>query len=271
MSYEALEGSVFGGQPVELYKFVRRDQCWLYTSADEDVVEGADSYQAVAIWRGAVVRSQESTSSELDVHLSLNLAIVPPFITSTPATPVSLTIRRLHRDDADPIVFWSGEVAAAEVEGQQVTMHCVSPLSSHEKSVPRLVVQRQCPNVLYDKSCGLDPEDFKTPGTVSAISSDGIQVTVPESDPLGDGFFKAGWLQITGTDIRSFITKHSGDVVTLLTPAAGLGVSVAVDLFAGCDRTVQQCRDRFDNVANHLGMPLMPERNPFVQLEAKPR
>jgi len=271
MTYTGQEAATYQGQPVELYKFVRRATCWLYTSADEAVTVGADTYQPVTISRGAVKRSQERSSSELAVHLSLNLSLIPPFITSTPATPVSLTITRLHREDGETIVFWRGEVSAAEIEGDQATLTCVSPLSAHEKSVPRLVVQQQCPNVLYDKSCGLDPEDFKTSGTVSQVSSDGLDVTVPGIDALGDGFFKAGWLQIAGTDLRAFVVKHTNDVVRLLTPLAGLADGVAVDLFAGCDRTVQQCRDRFDNVHNHLGFPLMPERNPFVQLEAKPR
>lgn len=271
MSYTGHETSVHDAQPVELYKFVRRTECWLYTSADEQVVEGGDTYQPVPISRGDIQRTGETSSSELEVSMDLSLAVVTQFVTGTPPTPVLLTVTRLHRDDADPIVLWSGEVAACRLRDDQAIFLCTSPLSAHEKAVPRLLVQQQCPHVLYDEGCGLDPADFKLSGTVASVSANGITVGVDAAAGEADNHFRAGRIELQGTDLKAFIAQHTGSTLTLLTPIPGLGVDDPVDLFAGCNRTVEECRDKFDNVANHLGMPLMPDRNPFVQLEARPR
>ena len=36
-----------------------------------------------------------------------------------------------------------------------------------------------------------------------------------------------------------------------------------VDVFAGCDHTVDTCDQKFDNVINYGGWPYVPSKNPF--------
>jgi hypothetical protein len=47
-------------------------------------------------------------------------------------------------------------------------------------------------------------------------------------------------------------------------PAQGLAVGAAVDMYAGCDRTLNTWHNRFSNAANFGGFPWIPQKNPFA-------
>lgn len=266
MTYEAQETSVFAGEPVELYQFKRRADCWRYTSADQDIVHEGATYQAVALSRGRLQRNEETASATIEIMMARTLALPQRFVAGTPETPVKLTITRVHRTDADDIVLFSGEVSNVEFEGGQARVRATSPLSAEEKFFPRILVQRQCPNVLYDAGCGLDPEDFETAGTITQVDVANARIRVDTADGEADGYFTAGFVRVTGTDVRAFIVNHEGEWLTLLEPL-GYPVSTAVLIYAGCDRLVDTCHSKFDNLPNFLGFPFHPQRNPFVQLE----
>lgn len=267
MTYQALETSVYDGQPVELFKFRRRAQCWRYTSADQPYVHATETYLPLPISRGDFERSDEAASSEIEVRMALGLALADELRAGTPPTPVTIEIFRLHRSDLNAITLFRGVVSHAQKIGDEIVVKCVSPLSSEEKEVPRFLIMRTCPNVLYGDACALDPADWDLADTVASVTNGGITVTTGAATTKPDNYFQAGVIELTGTDYRGFIVKHVGNVLTLLTPVPGLIATSSVNLLAGCDRLVETCRDRFDNVPNFNGFPLHPDRNPFVKLD----
>lgn len=266
MTYLAQETARYAGQPVELFKFRRRAQCWLYTSADQTVTYNTEDYLPVTISRSAFERSDEAGSSSVEVRLARGLSLVNELRAGTPPTPVSATIYRLHRTDPEAIVLFRGEVLNAGMQSEELVVRCVSPLSAEERAVPRYVIMRTCPHVLYGPACALDPDDWDVAGTVVSVTGGGITVNVTEAGTKASGYFNAGVLRVDGTDKRGFIVAHSGTTLTLLDPVPGLAATNAVTLQAGCDHTVETCRDRFSNVPNFGGYPLHPERNPFIRL-----
>lgn len=269
MSYLAREGSVYGGAPIELYHFKRRAECYFYTLADEDVVYNADTYLAKMIERGEIEASNETTSVTVDVTLARTAKLAQVFVRGIPPTPVSLTVWRLHRDDPEAITIFQGEVASVSLEAGTVTLHCVSAQQALLKKLPRIVTQRMCNHALYDAGCGLDPEDFKWPGTITAVTltSTAVQLTIPNFALLGSNYFGTGFLRVDGTDERTFIRAQAGELVEVMTLVPGLIVGAAVTGYAGCDRLVTTCNQKFFNLSNFMGFPFMPERNPFTQLD----
>lgn len=270
MSYESLETSQASGAPKELYLFERGAKCWPYTSADEDTVHGAKTYLARTVSRSAFQRNDEAASSEVEVRVDRELGLVPQFLDGSSPEPVLVTIFRLHRDDAEAIVAFKGRIANATIEREEIVLVAQSPLGKDEKQIPRETILRTCPHDLYGPECRVDRELFKVETTISAVGVGGEANKYDISDTTNaPPFFDAGVIVKDATGQRGFIGRHQfNGRIWLLRPMPGLAVTDAVTLFAGCKRTVEVCRDKFDNVAQFGGFPRHPDRNPFVQIPA---
>lgn len=266
MTYQALEiGAV--GSPIELFTFHRGTSCWLYTSSDATQVFQARSYQPVTISRGAFERNDEAGSSSVEVRVDRTLKVVSQFLDGSTPEPVGVTIHRKHRTDSEFIVLFKGIVANAELVGEEVSLRCVSPLSADEKSIPRQLIMRTCPHVLYGPRCLLDPTDYAVAGTVSSINGNIVSVSGITS-AWGNDYFTAGMLVHDSTGYRAFVQYYRYFGIaqfTLLQPPPFS--SGAVTAYAGCDRKHSTCRDKFSNIPNFGGFPLHPERNPILDLK----
>jgi uncharacterized phage protein (TIGR02218 family) len=128
----------------------------------------------------------------------------------------------------------------------------------------RRMYQRNCPHVTFGPACGLDAELFKAAGVVLANSGLTVQAAVfgLQAPPWYRGGF-IRWTTADGITEHRFITGHSGDTVTLMTPATRLAVDDAFDAFPGDDHTIGTCAGKFNNAPNYGGLPYFATRNPF--------
>ncbi|MBQ3675664.1 MAG: phage BR0599 family protein, partial [Campylobacter sp.] len=58
---------------------------------------------------------------------------------------------------------------------------------------------------------------------------------------------------------------HKGDKITLMFPLKSLSTADLVYVYAGCDKTIKMCRDKFNNSINYGGFPFVPSKNPVTQ------
>ncbi len=268
MTYEALETSQASADPKELYRFVRGSQCWLYTSADEDTLYQGETYLARTISRSDFDRDDESASSDVTVRIDRALAVVPQFLDASSAAPVLLVIFRIHRPDAEAIKLFSGRIANATIEQEEIVVIAHTPLGKDEKQLPRELMLRTCPHELYGEQCRVNPDAFKVATTISSVSGEPNEYDITSRGGHPQGFFTAGVIVKTSTGQRSFIVLDFLGL-TLIRKMPGLAVSDAVEVFAGCDRKVETCRDKFNNVPQFGGFPRLPERNPFISIPAE--
>lgn len=272
MTYEALETGM-QGSPVELFHFQRGTSCWAYTSADSTQDFSGLTYEPVAIARGSYERNDEAASSTLVIRLDRTLKVVSQFLDGSTPEPVNLTVYRKHRDDSEHIVMFRGIVANAEMQGEEVSLRCVSPLSADEKSLPRQLIMRTCPHVLYGPMCQLDPDSHKVTGfEIDHIT--GVRYDVEGMGTYADDYFTAGLIYNETRGGWAFIQRHdyyiTGDNrFYLLQPVPGWAVGDDVTIYQGCDRKHTTCRDKFSNMANFGGFPLHPERNPLLDLDVE--
>jgi len=270
MTYQAIETGALG-TPIELFAFTRGVSCWLYTSADAAQQFQSKTFQPVTISRGAFERNDEAGSSTVHVRIDRTLKVASQFLDGSTPEPVNITIYRKHRTDADYIVLFRGVVANAELVGEEVALACVSPLSADEKSIPRHIIMRTCPHVLYGPRCRLHPTDYVSTGTVNEIIDTLVKVASLTGSPHGNDYYNAGILMNTDTGQRAFVQDYWESAglyyFVLLQPPVNWSVSDAVSAYAGCDRKHTTCRDKFDNIQNFGGFPLHPERNPILDLE----
>jgi uncharacterized phage protein (TIGR02218 family) len=129
------------------------------------------------------------------------------------------------------------------------------------------VYQRPCSAVLGDGQCGFDTlaEGFSAEADVTSISA-GADLILPALPSFADGWFTkgrltvingaaAGAVEVIKRD-RSFGGQRQIELWSVL--SAGFAPGDRVRLEAGCDKSTEACRGKFDNFLNFRGFPDIP-------------
>ena len=128
------------------------------------------------------------------------------------------------------------------------------------------IYSRRCDATFGDARCGKNAasSDYRASGTVVTASVDRMTVLGMEAFPAG--FFRYGLLRFTtgaNAGVRLDVESHrrtGGEVVIdfwlpmALAPAPG----DAFQITAGCDKTFETCKQKFNNQRNFRGFPHMP-------------
>ena len=145
-------------------------------------------------------------------------------------------------------------------------------LSHHLDQAVGRRYQYRCDADLGDARCTVDvaTSAFKGVGSV-ASAIDGRAFTASGLDSFENGWFTRGrltWTSGPNAGASGEVKLHAkGTTVSLeLWRPMGLPVSAGdgFDVFAGCDKRFETCRDKFSNVPNFRGFHLMPG-NDFAQ------
>lgn len=262
-----------GGMPAEFYRFVLGATTlaeWTSGSVRRPATV-ATNYLPVPIRHEAIEASDERSASGLRVLIPADdprtNAVADLFRGTVPIGVVQLTLFRVHQGSAAVATIFSGDVVSAEFSGSQCTLTVEPRPAAFQQRVLRQLYQGPCNHTLYDSFCGVVKANFSAAATVTAIASDNITLTVPVASSQADGYYTGGLLQFGSR--HGFIISHVGSTLVLLRPVPGLIVSASVTISAGCDRSIATCHTKFNNVANHMGFPLIPTLDPFIVGVAK--
>lgn len=265
MTYDASERSYQSGAPVELYEFGRASQVWRYNSSNDTVTIDGLTYTAASIRRSGIEATQERARSAIKLYTPRNFEIADLFRITPPTDVISLTIKRYHRGDESVVVIWSGRVVNCDWSGSEAAINCEPVSTSMRRTGLRRIYQRQCPHVLYGDACALQKDDYKVTGAVDAIS--GNTISVSECGAEADNYFAGGFVELSvgsGGIERRFITANTGAVLTLSKAfGSDLEVGASVNVYPGCDHTLNTCKNKFSNLVNYGGFPFIPTKNPF--------
>lgn len=270
MSFNDKEISNQEGRIIGLYKFQWGNTIWRYTSADRDITyneNGTDRvYTAVTIFDNGMTQGGDQ-ANDFTVTAQSDLPLVGLFRSTPPSGSIYLTCRHKHFDEADAPVFWIGTVgnvkgtddATAEIIGRTLT-------SSFKRSGLRLSWQKNCPHILYDRSCRVNPEAFGVAGVVTAKTGNTITVSggaVAAYAQFPGGFVK--WqVNVDGTSERRGIeSANIGGIFTLYGRTDRLDIGTAVTLYPGCNHATSDCFGRFNNLSNYGGFEFLPNKSPF--------
>lgn len=265
MSFSALETSIFGGSPIELYEFSVLGQNWRYTTDDRETIFNGSTFEPVSqLSRGSIRVTQNIDRTEVKIEFRGNIGIADQFRVSPPSEPVAVRIYKKHRNDPDYIIRWRGRVQGCAWEGPRAVLTCVSVHSSLKQPGLRRSFQYQCPYALYDTSCGVNRATYEIIAPVTGISGTVVTATIPGTQAAD--YFAGGyvlWETPTGRQETRMVTTSTGDTVTLQMPPLGLSVGDNIRLYAGCDHTIQTCYSKFSNADRFGGFPFIPSTNPF--------
>lgn len=264
MTFDAVERSTQSAAPVELYEFTRGAVVARYTSADADYTLSGDVYASATLQRSQIETTGERARNAITVQCARNFPIADLFRVTPPTEVIMLTIRRIHRGDADVAVIWIGRVMNCSWDGALATLNCEPVSSSMRRIGLRRKYQRQCPHVLYEQGeglCNVVRASHSTTTTVAGITGTVLTVAALGSKPWGGGWVE--WVQPSGAVERRFITGFTGLDLKLTQAFQGIAIGNSVTVSPGCDHTQSTCISVYANGPNYGGFPFIPIKNPF--------
>jgi len=265
MTFDIQEKSLEGSSPIELYEFRVGSQNFFFTNGDTVVTVNSNTYNPVTISRSSLLMSTSERLKPISITMPSSEPFAQKYVNIVPGERTSCTIFRLHTTDAtnETLLIFKGFVKSAAYDNDgTIAKIAVLPLeASAGRQIPPFVFSNLCNNVLYDSSCKVVQNNFRLQGTVTAIV--GLVLTVPGASAQVDQFYRGGFISFGGTDFR-LILDHVGDDLTIILPFNADVLLQAVDVFAGCDHTINTCESKFSNVINYKGFFAVPLRNPYT-------
>lgn len=262
MSFDEHEAA--GGTPIECYRFGSGAQTLRYTSAEVSITLPAlGTFVPASIVRDALAYNPEDVSGLLKLTVPRLFPPIAGFQAYAPNARIPVVLLQAHRgDEASWIVPFRGRITAVIWDGGLATVECSSISQDFARRIPRLSYQRQCNLELYGERCGVARLRTQFEQYASVIEVNGLDLVATEFSMHPTGWFNGGWVDWGGE--RRFITDHAANVVTLVSAIPGLAVGSRVIVYAGCDHTEATCKDKFNNLDNHLGFARVPWRDPHV-------
>jgi uncharacterized phage protein (TIGR02218 family) len=276
------------GQPVELLTFVNGSTVLRYTNANITLTIDALEYAPLEYKRNAPSISKDSDDSQIRLTLPSSNPVVNLYRNILQSTITSLTIERFHNNDPAQgrQVFWKGEIGSVTVNNALATV-LATPLSQGTDEMPRYTYQGTCNYFLFESgSCGILRQDFKHESTITSINSTGLLIQVADlrtqagiidtgmgglltSDEL-DGYWLNGYIDVNG-ELRRIVNNPAGgtsplspDVIEIPYPLVNATAGQDITVYAGCSRTTDICRRKYNNLLSFGGFPTVPDNiNPF--------
>jgi uncharacterized phage protein (TIGR02218 family) len=261
----------------ELYRFVEGPQVWTVTSADSDEVYNSETYSSITIGRDEIEQKNELSKANINVTVLLDNPMGRRWMNSILDTVVGLTLFSKDVDAGTTNVIWKGRLVSVKPELAAIKLAFESIFTSMRRPGLRGKYQRSCPHVLYGRGCNLDKDDFAVSSVITAVSGATVTATAAALQP--DGWYNGGMIQGPDGALR-FVLAHVGSTLTLIRSldsvtegfansgyGNGYGLfygGLAVNIYPGCDRTKETCKNKFNNLDNNGSFPFMPLKNPMA-------
>lgn len=268
MAFETFENSVEDSQPVELYTIAQGLMLWRYTSSDGSIVIDGETFLPLAISRDSVGQSQEEQDRALIITLPGDTPICRFYIASAPGEMATVKVERFQIPDGgtpERIIMFEGLIqsVAFEQQGAVGKLAVQGLIAAFSRPVPKDTYSAVCNHILYDGRCTVVEALFRV--TKEVLSVSGNTLTIADLDLESDGFYTAGFIEITGDNPdHRVILDHVGEVVTVTLPFAINPTGIDVNVFAGCDHAAVTCKQKFSNLLFFGGFPFVPTKNPFA-------
>jgi uncharacterized phage protein (TIGR02218 family) len=105
--------------------------------------------------------------------------------------------------------------------------------------------------------CGLSKAAYTFTGSISGVGTPKWSFTASTGKP--DGYFTNGAIKFTSGNnagLSAMIKVHSGDNITLSLPTAfTFSAGDTFEIVCGCDKTLNTCKTKFNNILNFGGFP----------------
>lgn len=273
MSFDSLEKANTGTVPVEFFQFQRGTEYWRYTTADRDVVMNGVSWSSGPITRDSIIISGNSAVDTMALTVRASFEPVQSYRGQAPSGTTYLTVFRAHATQFIPTVVFDGEIAATWVgtvsdvkqsATDKLTIQGSTLSSAFDREGLRQTWNRNCTKIVFDRLCRLDRNLFVVGFNVETLTGNTVGAAVLAAH--GDGYYDGGYIEyqvVEGVWNRLGIERQVGSVCTLLGTTESINIGRAMNAYPGCPQTIDACQNKFNNVPNFGGIPIMPGTSPF--------
>lgn len=238
---------------------------WCYANWGTQISLDGKDYIPDDITHGELAYSADLLGDELEIMIGAGVAKrrVLELLNSGKTPAIKIGCYEVLSGGYTP--KWEGVIESFNTEFQgRIRCKCTSPLRVLKNETPTIALQRQCNNRLFDERCGLSKSDFAVNATFSKVSD-----YVLTSANIPQKYATTG----------SLVGARLGGLYTVLADYSGgqrfLKVNkklpenfdgVSMEIVPWCDKTVQCCKLRFNNISNFGGCPWLPSNNPLEQV-----
>lgn len=244
---------------MELYQIIMDNDTFYYTSGESDLTLANQTYKAVSIYRQEL--SKDSLSDDAKIVCNFDLEPINLYKEFNPS--VSVFVRILNQNGNQLFLGRISNVDFDLTKGT-ATVKLTAVGGLMKAKIPVRSYSKECGFELFGKGCGLNKADFSVILSNNfSVSEDKLKITSEALGAKPNGFFSGGYVKFLNQ--HSYITSHTGNEINLMFPLKNLSESELIYVFAGCDKLISTCKDKFNNSINYGGFPFIPSKNPVTQ------
>lgn len=258
MSYLSLERSEDLAEPVELYKITLNNEAFRVTSYNKPFLFQNEWYQPEQIKRGDIVLDATYFDDKFKVTVPLRSLTGKRIIENGYEGVSEVEIYRTHVTDSDFITLWSGKVVELSIQNHSLDLISMPQSYVFLKTGNRAKYSRLCRHILYSEQCAVNKHAHDISGVINAQN----QVKIGLNITLNDEYL-GGVLRLNN-GMQKLITDVEGSVITLIAPFRIDVIGQPVTIYKGCDKSIECCKNRFNNMLRFGGFPYIPVRNIFT-------
>lgn len=271
------EASVQTSRPTELIDIVlSTGTTYRIACGNRDMLVGSVLYKATPSARANINVPQTDGNNSGDV--TIELAVDHPVVTrwlamGVPPRQTAVTVWRKQERSGLIEKIWSGLATSLSCDSETNVAKFLVPartIDTMQRSLPTITAGQTCPWVLYGPECQIDRAGFTV--TTTAILVDGRDVRLDMGVGHGGDWAENGELLHVATGERMTIAKQTDidpgvstvATVTMQLPIPELRTTDAIQVFAGCKKSIAVCVAKFANRAHFGGFPAMPTKSLFT-------
>lgn len=243
-----------------LFEFGAMLDRYFYTSAQTDIKKNGKIYKSEVIFLNEL--GKDSLNDDASICCGFDCEPVNLYKEFNPSTNINVKVM-----DAEEKLLFYGRIASVEFDAVKGMANIrLSTLGALMKGkIPTRTFSRECGFELFDGNCALNKKDFSLTllGSECEFLENFTQIKSAKIAKFKDGWFLGGYISFNNQ--HSYIMQHTGDTVFLMFPLKKLDKNVILYIYAGCDKLLNTCKNKFKNAINYGGFPFVPGKNPVTQ------
>lgn len=262
------------------YTFTNVNGTFRYVDYPRPVTIGGNTYEPSNIVHERIQRNENFLDEQVRIQVGVDYTAHPlrAFINPQTNYRTYLTVEYLtvdhSNDTATATTEFTGEVdeIGYDPEGN-ISLTCSTTFKRGRTGiVPNFTLQKKCNWRLYSTNCGLNSATYQTTTTVTSATATSIVYGALANTTLE----ATNWLTygtVTYNNESRTITKHDSGASAIYINAPFSTTPSATDtitVLPGCAKTNAACVNKFNNVANFGGFPLLPKRPSWIEALSPP-
>ncbi len=258
---------------IYLYHINYNGKTLYLNSTNQDLTINGHDYYAGAGNFGDIVQDLKDDSAE--IPLGLPFSRVSPDLIAYAANAqgtglVELKVYTYNKDTEVSLEVFTGIAETFGMSDEVFAIKFKNLLSTFSGLGTRLVASPSCMTELYSTICTMNKASFTYSGTITNISSDRVIITASVFGNYADNWFRFGYI-LCENEARLILAHDQSDgTITLIAPfSPNIEVDDTFSVYAGCDKMVSTCVEKFNNIEHFFGFPYAPlESTVFVGMKS---